>query len=67
MTPTTDPYYYYLTLHLLEVYAPEIVDGLTCDERWEHGIRTFNRWEQSDYNEKTRSSYDCIEEYIQTL
>jgi hypothetical protein len=63
----TDPYYYYLTLHLLEVHAPELVDGLTCDERWQRGIRTYNQWEASDYNDDTRSHYDCIEEYVQTL
>jgi hypothetical protein len=66
-TTDTDPYYYYMTLHLLEVHAPELVDGLTCDERWERGIRTYNQWEQSEYNDEKHSHYDCIEEYVQTL
>jgi hypothetical protein len=64
---STDPYYYYLTLHLLEAHAPELVDGLTCDERWERGIKTYKQWEASEYNDETRSHYECIEDYVQNL
>ena len=63
----TDPYYYYLTLHLLEVHKPECVLDLTCDERWQRGKEVYEQWEASEYNDDTRSHYDCIEEYVQTL
>lgn len=65
ITTETDPYYFYMTLHLLEVHRPDLMQFLSCDEMWQRGKEVYEKWEQSEYNDDTRSHYDCIEEYVQ--
>ena len=61
MTP--NPYYIYVTLHLMECnwlsFAQE-----ACDVKWDVASEVYGKFLDSKYNVETKSEYDCIEEFL---
>jgi len=62
----TDPYYIYVTLHLLEVHG-FFTNDETCDEQWSKATAHYLQFLDSEHNDSNDSEYSCIEEYVQTL
>ena len=61
MTP--NPYYIYVTLHLLEC-----LDGTLAyealDTKWDIASEVYQNFLDSKHNDETKSEYDCIEEFL---
>ena len=65
-TTETDPYYIYVTLHLLEVNG-FFTDDETCDERWSNATAHYQQFLESKHNNFNDSEYSCIDAYIESL
>mgnify|MGYP003681208178 FL=1 len=59
-------YHTYLTLHLLETHT-DLLNDLTCDERWTEAFAYYELWKRSEFNDYGRSHYECIEGYAKAL
>ena len=60
MTP--NPYYIYVTLHLLECSTDLAQEA--CDIKWDIASEVYEKFLDSKYNVGTKSEYDCIEEFL---
>ena len=61
MTP--NPYYIYVTLHLLEC-LDETLAYEALDTKWDIASEVYQNFLDSKYNDETKSEYDCIEEFL---
>ena len=58
-----DPYYIYVTLHLLECSLESFAQE-ACDIKWDIASEVYEKFLDSKYNVGTKSEYDCIEEFL---
>lgn len=58
-----NPYYIYVTLHLLECRDDSLVDQ-ALDTKWGLASEIYKEFLESKYNVETKSEYECIEEFI---
>ena len=58
-----DPYYIYVTLHLLERQGYGA--NYACDEKWDMATRWYEGFLTSKFNVETKSEYDCIVDFIE--
>ena len=58
-----NPYYIYVTLHLLEC-SSESFSQEACDIKWDTASEVYEKFLDSKYNVETKNEYDCIEEFI---
>ena len=58
-----DPYYIYVTLHLLECQGYGA--SYACDEKWDMATRWYEGFLTSKFNVETKSEYDCIVDFIE--
>ena len=58
-----NPYYIYVTLHLLECSSESFAQE-ACDIKWDAASEVYEKFLDSKYNVETKSEYDCIEEFI---
>ena len=61
-----DPYYIYVTLHLLECRS-ESFAKLACDVKWGIATETYEKFFGSDHDNGEESEYDCIEKFISNV
>ena len=54
----------YLVLHLME--CDGFFNDETCDERWSNASAHLKIFMQSKYNDSSKSTYECIEEYVKS-
>lgn len=53
----------YLFACLLREFSNEF-DNTPYDEQYDIAIREFKKFEQSQYNDTNKGSYECIENYL---
>ena len=58
-----DPYYIYVTLHLMEC-LDETLTYEPLDMRWDTALEAYQKFLGSEYNVGTKSEYDCIEDFL---
>ena len=58
-----NPYYIYVTLHLMECNWP-CFEEEACDTKWDTASEMYEKFLDSKYNVETKSEYDCIEEFL---
>ena len=61
---TMNPYYIYVTLHLLECCDESWALQAPCDIKWDVASEVYKSFLDSKYNVETKSEYDCIEEFL---
>ena len=63
MNNTMNPYYIYVTLHLMEC-ADENFTRDALDIKWETACDVYQKFLESPQNVGDRSEYDCIEAFL---
>ena len=58
-----NPYYIYVTLHLLECSSESFAQE-SCDTKWDIASEVYAKFLGSKYNVETKSEYDCIENFL---
>jgi hypothetical protein len=58
-----NPYYIYVTLHLMDCSSESFAQE-ACDIKWDIASEAYKKFLDSEFNDESKSEYDCIEEFI---
>jgi len=65
-SPKIDPYYIYVTLHLIECSSLSFAQE-ACDIKWDVATEWYEKFLASEFNVGTKSEYDCIVDFIENI